>query len=368
MNNPLVSIIVPVYNAQNSVARCLESICAQTWKELEIIVLNDGSRDDSLTICQQFQQKDPRIIVVDKENEGLSMTRNVGLQHAHGKYVQFVDSDDHIAPDFTEHMVTAAEEYDADLIISPYWMEIPLDVKKEQAKEILKTTEEKLRAENILPAEAAPVRKSEKEPAKKKLRKKKPQVEFREYGFLDAGVYDQKQYALHLMEKPVTFFYNVVWNKLYRRDILTRHGLHFTNELLHAEDQQFNILYLEYVHTVVSLPDPGYYYVQNPQSICHTQINLSTILQNRLQMMDYYKDLYTKLGLYEEVQAKMHTSLVAFAENSYPTSSIQKVLGDAAQYWYAFFAGSDEEAQLAAERSGRLSTPSHKKKPRPRFE
>ena len=97
MTNPLVSIIVPVYNAQNSVARCLESICGQTYQELEIIVLNDGSKDDSLTICNQFCAKDPRVTVVDKENEGLSITRNVGMRLAQGKYLQFVDSDDHLA-------------------------------------------------------------------------------------------------------------------------------------------------------------------------------------------------------------------------------------------------------------------------------
>ena len=79
MTNPLVSIIVPVYNAQNSVARCLESICGQTYQELEIIVLNDGSKDDSLAICEQFRAKDPRIVVVDKENEGVSCTRNAGV-------------------------------------------------------------------------------------------------------------------------------------------------------------------------------------------------------------------------------------------------------------------------------------------------
>ena len=66
MTNPLVSVIVPVYNARNSVARCLESICSQTYQELEIIVLNDGSTDDSLTICNQFCAKDPRVTVVDK--------------------------------------------------------------------------------------------------------------------------------------------------------------------------------------------------------------------------------------------------------------------------------------------------------------
>ena len=68
MTNPLVSIIVPVYNAQKGLSRCLESICSQTYQELEIIVLNDGSTDDSLAICEQFRTKDPRIVVVDKEN------------------------------------------------------------------------------------------------------------------------------------------------------------------------------------------------------------------------------------------------------------------------------------------------------------
>ena len=234
MTNPLVSIIVPVYNAQNSVARCLESICSQTYQELEIIVLNDGSTDDSLTICNQFCAKDPRVTVVDKENEGLSITRNVGMRLAQGKYLQFVDSDDHLAPDFTQRMVTAAEQHDATLVISPYWMEIPRDIQKEQLREKVKASN----PENI---------------AKKKLRRKKPEVEYREYGFLPAGVYDQKSYALHLMEKPVTFFYNVVWNKLYRRDVLNAHGLEFTNEMIHAEDQQFNIRYLEFVERVVSL-------------------------------------------------------------------------------------------------------------------
>lgn len=101
MTNPLVSIIVPVYNAQKGLSRCLESICGQTYQELEIIVLNDGSTDDSLAICEQFRAKDPRIVVVDKENEGVSCTRNAGLVLAHGDYIQFADSDDALDPDYT---------------------------------------------------------------------------------------------------------------------------------------------------------------------------------------------------------------------------------------------------------------------------
>ena len=314
MTNPLVSIIVPVYNAQNSVARCLESICSQTYQELEIIVLNDGSTDDSLAICNRFCAKDPRVTVVDKENEGLSITRNVGMRLAQGKYLQFVDSDDHLAPDFTQRMVTAAEQHDATLVISPYWMEIPRDTQKEQLREKAKAS----KPEDI---------------AKKKLRRKKPEVEYREYGFLPAGVYDQKSYALHLMEKPVTFFYNVVWNKLYRRDVLNAHGLEFTNELIHAEDQQFNVRYLQYAKVIASIDTPGYYYIQNPQGICHTQLTAGTVMQNKLQMLRYYKELFTKLGIYDEAQPRLYKSLVAFSENVSPSSLLQRAIDDAASYW-----------------------------------
>ena len=72
MNTPLVSVIVPVYNVEKTLARCLESICGQSYQNLEIIVVNDGSPDGSLAICEQFRAKDPRVTVVDKENEGVS--------------------------------------------------------------------------------------------------------------------------------------------------------------------------------------------------------------------------------------------------------------------------------------------------------
>ena len=122
MNTPLVSVIVPVYNVEKTLARCLESICGQSYQNLEIIVVNDGSPDGSLAICEQFRAKDPRVVVISKENEGLSLTRNAGMRVAHGKYLQFVDSDDYIEPTFTARMVEAAEKNYADLVIAPYWI------------------------------------------------------------------------------------------------------------------------------------------------------------------------------------------------------------------------------------------------------
>ncbi len=79
MEMPLVSIIVPVYNAQSHLSRCLESICGQEYKNLELIVINDGSKDKSLPVCEEFRQKDSRILLVDKANSGVSDTRNLGL-------------------------------------------------------------------------------------------------------------------------------------------------------------------------------------------------------------------------------------------------------------------------------------------------
>ena len=186
MTNPLVSIIVPVYNAQKGLSRCLESICSQTYQELEIIVLNDGSTDDSLAICEQFRAKDPRLVVVDKENEGVSRTRNAGLALAQGDYIQFADSDDVLDPDYTQNLVQAALQHSADLVIAPYWMVIPSNSSK--TGHALETLQESLGIE----PEA-------------------PKTEVHKYGFLPQGVYSREDYARRLMQQPASFYYGVLW-------------------------------------------------------------------------------------------------------------------------------------------------------------
>lgn len=341
MTNPLVSIIVPVYNVQNSVARCLESICAQTWKDIEIIVLNDGSKDDSLSICQQFREKDPRIVVIDKQNEGLSLTRNAGMRVAHGKYVQFVDSDDLLEPDFTENMVRAAESANADLVISPYLMAIPAEAVRTRDKT-------KLTAEARLILSDASVT-------------EKNGYKVREYGFLPAGVYDQRSYAMRLIERPATFYYNVVWNKLYRMQLLQAVDLWFTNDLLYAEDQQFNVRYLQYAKTIAAIDVPGYYYVQNPQGICHTQITASSVMQNKLQMLRYYKELFTKLGVYDEVQPQLYKSLIAFSENTSASTLLQRAIDDAALYWGSLASSPEYEKLSQSALAEKLEQPLPKK-------
>ena len=308
MNQPLVSIILPVYNAQSHLARCVGSICAQTYRNIEIIILNDGSKDQSLPVCEEFRQKDPRILLVDKANSGVSDTRNLGLKLASGKYVEFVDSDDYLDPDFTERLVAAAEENEADFVIAPYKMVIPAGVSKPE--QVLDKIQDELGVMSV----ARP-----------------PEV--REYGFLPAGVYDKDTFALRLMDKPASYFYSVLWNKLYRRDILTGNDIQFVSEMRWAEDLVFNLRYIQYAERFVAIDKPGYYYVQNPQSICHTQINAATIVQNKLQVFRYYKDLYTRLGIYEEVRPQLYKFLVDIAESTYPSGPFKKAIDEAKAYW-----------------------------------
>lgn len=99
-----ISIIVPVYNAKAYLSRCVESLQAQTHPNLEIILVNDGSSDESLTICQAFAEKDPRIIVMNQENQGQSVARNTGLAAASGTYISFVDSDDYVNKNYLAHL------------------------------------------------------------------------------------------------------------------------------------------------------------------------------------------------------------------------------------------------------------------------
>lgn len=115
---PEISVIIPVYNGAQYICECLESVCAQTIREMEIICINDGSTDRSLQILKEFAEKDSRIKIIDQKNRGVSAARNAGLAIAQGKYVGFVDGDDTIEKDFFLKLFQKAEECEADAVYS----------------------------------------------------------------------------------------------------------------------------------------------------------------------------------------------------------------------------------------------------------
>ena len=192
MQKPLVSVIVPIYNAQNNIVRCVESIRRQTYENLEILLLNDGSKDVSYPVCEMLSKADARIVLIDKENSGVSATRNLGMRMARGKYLQFVDADDTLEPFATELLVQRAEDNNADLVIAAYNRIVPYKPKKEAKLDPLLPNKKKQLTEQL--------------------------AKFQTFGFLPMGFMTKEEFACGLMQEPASFYYGVMWNKLYRAD------------------------------------------------------------------------------------------------------------------------------------------------------
>ncbi len=120
----MISVIVPVYNVEKYLERCINSIANQTYKDIEIILVNDGSTDGSLEICRKYAAADNRIQVIDKPNGGLSSARNAGIAVAKGEYIGFVDSDDYIRPDMYEKLYSRITAAEADIAVCGYrWVD-----------------------------------------------------------------------------------------------------------------------------------------------------------------------------------------------------------------------------------------------------
>ena len=122
MDKPMISVIVPVYNVEKYLKKCVSSLCNQTYKNIEIILIDDGSTDSSGTICDNLKQTDKRIIVFHKINQGLSSARNAGIRLSSGNFIAFVDSDDYVASDMIELLYKNLVEYNADISACGYTM------------------------------------------------------------------------------------------------------------------------------------------------------------------------------------------------------------------------------------------------------
>lgn len=129
----LISVVVPVYNVENYLKKCIDSIINQTYKKLEIILVDDGSTDSSKEICDEYIKKDGRIKVIHKENGGLSSARNVGIDIANGKYICFIDSDDWIEKSMLEKLINIAKNNNFDIVLCDYF--IAYDEKNQIQKE-----------------------------------------------------------------------------------------------------------------------------------------------------------------------------------------------------------------------------------------
>lgn len=217
-----VSVIVPVYQVEQYLARCIDSILAQTFDDFELILVNDGTKDRSAEIMQAYAEKDARIRQVHKENGGLSSARNAGLDVARGEYIAFVDSDDYIAPSLLSDAVGQADATGAQQVLFNY--RLVVDGAEQGA--YLDFHDETIDVDRIGLAD---------------------------YFYRYWMPYKHGQEA---------------WSKLYRRDIIENNHLRFApNDEIFAEDTLFSAMYLMHTHKIAALSKPYVYYVQRGDSL-----------------------------------------------------------------------------------------------------
>lgn len=267
--NPSVSIIVPVYNAEACLRRCVESVLNQEYADFELLLADDGSRDGSGRICDEYAAADSRVRVFHKENSGVSDSRNLCLDQARGRYLQFLDADDWITANATKLLVQAMEEHLCDLVISDFYRVV---------------------GERVSPK-----------------------------GDIDeAQVLSREEYASHMMENPANYYYGVLWNKLYRREIVERHHLRMDPAISWCEDFMFNLEYIRRAETFFALQVPVYYYVKTKGSLCTQGISISKTIQMKLTVFEYYNQFYKTVldeEEYEKQRLKIYRFLIDAAED-----------------------------------------------------
>ena len=219
----LVSIILTVYNAEKYLRQCVQSILNQTYKNLELLLVNDGSKDNSLQICQELAQKDDRIRVFDKPNGGCSTAKNMGIENARGEYFTFIDPDDCMLSHHIECLVNAASK--ADMGVVDFLRTKP----KEQYKE---NTSKQLSAKG--------------------------------------NFVEKDEFVKGILAFP-TYGGGVVWNKLFKKSILKE--LRFDENCYYFDDLNFLFKYVMRCKTFYYLPIKTYMYVVNPNSISAKNIS-----------------------------------------------------------------------------------------------
>ncbi len=122
-SSPTVSVIMPIFNVELYLRKAIDSVLSQSFDDFELILINDGSTDNCLSICRDFEKKDPRVKVISRENKGLAMSREEGVEKARGRYVYLMDSDDYIEPDMLNTMVEVAEKHEMQIVMSGFYME-----------------------------------------------------------------------------------------------------------------------------------------------------------------------------------------------------------------------------------------------------
>lgn len=259
MEQRSVSIIVPVYNAEKTIERCVQSILEQTFIDFELVLVNDGSTDQSLLKLEAFKE-DKRVTIIDKANEGASLSRNRGLDETAGRYILFIDSDDYVERDYIERLYQEMEDSQVDMVISGFHT---VDMNGNR----LQTTKLKHSA-----------------------------------------------WAKYIITTP--------WARMIRKEVLDRHQLRFIDYTM--EDIHFNAVFFSKTDRIRVIDYAGYNYVTNPESTTNTIhkgitkdvdiLHILSAIHHEVEPTDIIKFFYRKVYLYYLLKSGRYAGATRFME------------------------------------------------------
>ena len=250
-NNELISSIVPNYDVQKYLDRCMKTLLNQTYRNIEIILVDDESPDECPKMCEEYTKIDQRVKVIHKKNGGLGFARNSGLEIAQGKYIIFVDSDDYVTENMCHLLYEAAKKYEADVVYGG----------------IFYADGEKIKESKVV--------------TKERVWKGKQEVKDLLLDFI----------ATEPNEKKDTIMEVSVWKALFRKKVFDEYDISFVSERQFiSEDVIFDIDYLSKCNCVVAIPEPVYFYCVNPNSLSKV---FRTDRFNKVKKL--YKEILKKL-------------------------------------------------------------------------
>lgn len=244
-----VSVILSFYNAERTLERSIRGILDQTYRDIEVILIDDGSTDRGAAIAEEHVAVDSRIHLICKPNTGVSDSRNIGLDVATGSWVYFVDADDWIEPDAIEAFMQAATSPSCDLVVCDFYR-VQGDVMSY---------------------------------------KHGPAV----------GLISRERYATFMAHRPSNFYYTSLWNKVFKRSIIEEHAMRFDTRMQFGEDHVFILDYVRLVDRIALLDRALYYYVDNAGSLVHQGLNPVGVVKMKWNTYLPYLRLYRDLALFE---------------------------------------------------------------------
>lgn len=255
---PLLSIILPVYNGAPFLQRAVESVINQTLQSWELILVNDGSTDNTESICKEYLQKEKRIHYISQDNRGLSAARNAGFSYAVGQYIAFLDADDFISPTYYEQLIHEQKNHPADFIVTGFIREFH----HENGEKHITTIHWEQKRIDV-----------------------------------------SKQIGDACRSNKFYHIYIHVWNKLYRRDFLQRYRITFDETLRYGEDVPYNIRVLSHCSSILFSEHVGYHYV------CHSSLRLTNSWNDTLLKSNAH--IYRQIVQHESTNWHIEQSSIA---------------------------------------------------------